>query len=81
MAEGRTIVVAGIGFGCGSSREEAVSCLRAVGIKAVIAKGYAFIYSRNLLTLDLLGIIITDDEFYRWPTRTSRSTSTWTTRW
>ena len=65
VADGRTIVVAGIGFGCGSSREEAVSCLRAVGIKAVIAKGYAFIYSRNLLTLDLLGIIITDDEFYR----------------
>ena len=64
VAEGRTIVVGGIGFGCGSSREEAVSCLRAVGIKAVIAKGYAFIYSRNLLTLDLLGIIITDEEFY-----------------
>ena len=64
VAEGRTIVVAGVGFGCGSSREEAVSCLRAVGIKAVIAKGYAFIYSRNLLTLDLLGIIITDEEFY-----------------
>ena len=64
VAEGRTIVVAGIGFGCGSSREEAVSCLRALGIKAVIAKGYSFIYSRNLLTLDLLGIIIADDEFY-----------------
>ena len=61
---GLNIVVAGIGFGSGSSREEAVSCLRAVGVKAVIAKGYAFIYSRNLLCLDLLGIIITDEQFY-----------------
>ena len=61
---GYDIVVGGIGFGSGSSREEAVSCLRACGVKAVIAKGFAFIYSRNLLTLDLLGLIITDEAFY-----------------
>ena len=64
VQSGFDIVVGGIGFGSGSSREEAVSCLRACGVKAVIAKGYAFIYSRNLLTLDLLGIIISDEQFY-----------------
>jgi len=61
---GRNIIVAGKGFGCGSSREEAVSCLRWTGIQAVIAKSFSFIFGRNLLSLDLFGINITDDRFY-----------------
>jgi len=64
VKEGRNIIVAGVGFGSGSSREEAVSCLRACGIQCVIAKSYAFIFGRNLLCLDLLGIVIKDQRFY-----------------
>ena len=61
---GNNIVVAGNGFGCGSSREEAVSCLRLAGIKCIIAKSFSFIFYINLLTLNMLGIIIKDEQFY-----------------
>jgi len=61
---GHDIIVAGDGFGCGSSREEAVSCLKIAGIKCIIAKSFSFIFYRNLLTLNMLGIIIKDDDFY-----------------
>ncbi|CEM31066.1 unnamed protein product [Vitrella brassicaformis CCMP3155] len=64
VKQGQNIVVAGKGFGCGSSREEAVSCLRWCGVQTVIAKSFSFIFGRNLLSLDLLGINIDDDEFY-----------------
>lgn len=46
-AQGFSIVVAGAGFGSGSSREEAPRALKGCGIQAVIAKSYAFIYARN----------------------------------
>eukprot|EP00921_Rhytidocystis_pertsovi_P026454 GHVQ01042673.1.p1 GENE.GHVQ01042673.1~~GHVQ01042673.1.p1 ORF type:complete len:601 (+),score=53.31 GHVQ01042673.1:464-2266(+) len=65
VQNGATIVVAGEGFGCGSSREEAVSCLVFCGVKAIIAKSFSFIFGRNLLTLNMLGINISDDEFYK----------------
>ena len=61
---GHDIVVAGEGFGCGSSREEAVSCLKIAGVKCIIAKSFSFIFYRNLLTLNMLGVIIKDEEFY-----------------
>lgn len=64
VKEGATIVVAGEGFGCGSSREEAASCLRFAGVQAVIAKGFAFIFGRNLLTMNLFGICMNDPAFY-----------------
>ncbi|MCX7829134.1 MAG: 3-isopropylmalate dehydratase [Thermanaerothrix sp.] len=43
------IIVAGKNFGCGSSREQAVTCLVERGIGAIIAKGFARIYYRNAL--------------------------------
>ncbi|PVU91561.1 hypothetical protein BB559_004069 [Furculomyces boomerangus] len=64
VKQGYTIVVAGIGFGSGSSREEAPRALKGSGIKAVIAKSYAFIYSRNQPNMALLGIILKDERFY-----------------
>jgi len=42
-----SIIVAGKNFGCGSSREHAVTALAAAGIKAVIAESYARIFFRN----------------------------------
>ncbi|PVU93803.1 hypothetical protein BB561_003038 [Smittium simulii] len=62
--QGFEIVVAGIGFGSGSSREEAPRALKGAGIKAVIAKSYAFIYSRNQPNMALLGITLKDERFY-----------------
>ena len=41
------IVVAGENFGCGSSREQAPGVLKALGVKAVIAKSFARIFYRN----------------------------------
>jgi 3-isopropylmalate dehydratase small subunit len=61
---GHDIVVAGDGFGCGSSREEAVSCLKIAGVQCIIAKSFSFIFYRNLLTLNMLGVIIKDENFY-----------------
>jgi len=42
-----TVIVAGKNFGCGSSREHAVTALAAAGIKAVVAESYARIFFRN----------------------------------
>ncbi|KAJ1762924.1 hypothetical protein LPJ62_000005 [Coemansia sp. RSA 2167] len=62
--QGFDIVVAGVGFGSGSSREEAPRALKGAGVKAVIAKSYAFIYSRNQPNMALLGIVLKDEKFY-----------------
>lgn len=59
-----TIVVAGVGFGSGSSREEAPRALKGSGVKAVIAKSYAYIYGRNQPNMALLGVIVKDERFY-----------------
>jgi len=48
-AKAGDIIVAGKNWGCGSSREQAVSCLKERGIGAIIAKGFARIYYRNSL--------------------------------
>ena len=64
VKEGANIVVAGAGFGCGSSREEAVRALKAAGVAAVIAQSFAFIYARNQPNMHLLGVLVRDKEFY-----------------
>jgi len=48
VAEG-DVVVAGRNFGCGSSREQAVLCLRYAGVKAVVADTFARIFFRNCI--------------------------------
>ena len=50
-------IIAGNNFGCGSSRETAVTALKACGIKAVIAKSFARIFYRNCIDQGLLAII------------------------
>ena len=61
---GANIVVAGTAFGCGSSRETAPWCLLGAGVRAVIARDFAFIYARNQVNNGLLGICMDDDRFY-----------------
>ena len=48
------IIVAGRNWGNGSSREHAVTCLVAVGVRAVIAASFARIYYRNAINSGLL---------------------------
>jgi 3-isopropylmalate/(R)-2-methylmalate dehydratase small subunit len=50
------ILVAGSNFGCGSSREQAVVCLKASGISALIGKSFARIYYRNAINNGLLPV-------------------------
>jgi len=51
------IIVAGDNFGCGSSREQAPSVLKALGVQAVIAKSFARIFFRNAVNIGLTVII------------------------
>lgn len=51
------IIVAGKNWGCGSSREQAVKCLKVRGIKAVIAKGFGRIFYRNAINEGLATIV------------------------
>lgn len=46
-------IVAGKNFGCGSSREQAATCLKYAGVQAVIAKSFARIFFRNAINLGL----------------------------
>ena len=47
------IIVAGENFGCGSSREQAPSVLKALGVKAIIAGSFARIFYRNSINIGL----------------------------
>uniref|UniRef100_A0A7C4TAC3 3-isopropylmalate dehydratase small subunit n=1 Tax=candidate division WOR-3 bacterium TaxID=2052148 RepID=A0A7C4TAC3_UNCW3 len=47
------IIVAGKNFGCGSSREQAATCLKYFGISVVVAESFARIFYRNAINLGL----------------------------
>ncbi|MEO0095969.1 MAG: 3-isopropylmalate dehydratase small subunit [candidate division WOR-3 bacterium] len=54
------IIVAGKNFGCGSSREQAATCLKYFGISVVIAESFARIFYRNAINLGLPILIAPD---------------------
>jgi 3-isopropylmalate/(R)-2-methylmalate dehydratase small subunit len=43
------VIVAGKNFGCGSSREQAATCLKAAGVAAVVAESFSRIFFRNAI--------------------------------
>lgn len=47
------ILVAGVNFGCGSSREHAPIALKECGVGAVVAKSFAAIFYRNAINIGL----------------------------
>ena len=62
------LVVTGANFGCGSSRQQAVTCFKSLGVSAILACSYGAIYERNaindampVVTLDWRGGIETGD--------------------
>ena len=64
VRNGQDIIVAGEAWGSGSSREQAVWALKGAGVKAVIAKSYAFIHKRNLVNESMPYLVVHDDAFY-----------------
>ncbi|MBX3054144.1 MAG: 3-isopropylmalate dehydratase [Caldilineaceae bacterium] len=50
------VLVGGRNFGCGSSREQAASCLVYNGVAAVIAESFGRIFYRNAINFGLLVI-------------------------
>jgi aconitate hydratase/homoaconitate hydratase len=65
VRSGEDIVVAGEGWGTGSSREQAVWALRGAGVRTVIARSVAYIHKRNLVNEALPFLIVQDPEFHR----------------
>jgi 3-isopropylmalate/(R)-2-methylmalate dehydratase small subunit len=56
--ESARIAVVGRNFGCGSSRESAVWAMRAVGIRAIVARSFADLYRDNMLKNGLLPVVL-----------------------
>ncbi len=63
------IIVAGKNWGYGSSREQAVKCLKAAGIKAIIAESFARIYYRNCINLGLPAITLKHEDIKKFDAR------------
>jgi len=51
------VIVAGRNFGCGSSREQAASCLKYNGVAAIVAESFARIFYRNAINQGLPAIV------------------------
>ncbi|MEE2789139.1 MAG: aconitase family protein [Myxococcota bacterium] len=61
---GQDIIVAGEGWGSGSSREQAVWALKGAGVQLVIAPSFAFIHKRNLVNEAVPHLVLKDAAFY-----------------
>lgn len=57
------IVVAGNNFGSGSYRETAVICLKALGIRAVVARSFPRAFYRNAINNGMWLVTLGDSEF------------------
>jgi 3-isopropylmalate/(R)-2-methylmalate dehydratase large subunit len=51
------VIVAGRNWGCGSSREQAVTCLLTAGVRAVVGASFARIYYRNAINNGLFPVV------------------------
>ena len=60
--DGATILLAGVNFGCGSSREHAPQSLSKYGFRAVIAQSFAEIFFGNSTTLAMPCVTLEADE-------------------
>jgi 3-isopropylmalate dehydratase small subunit len=55
------IIIGGLNFGCGSSREHAPIAIRASGVRNLVAKSYATIFYRNCINVGLYPLILKED--------------------
>jgi 3-isopropylmalate/(R)-2-methylmalate dehydratase large subunit len=51
------VIFAGSNLGCGSSREQAVTCLKGRGVRALVAESFARIFYRNAINQGLPAIV------------------------
>ena len=58
------IIVAGLSYGQGSSREHAALCPMFLGVKAVIAKSFERIHTANLINFGIIPLIFKDGKTY-----------------
>jgi 3-isopropylmalate/(R)-2-methylmalate dehydratase small subunit len=54
------ILLAGVNFGAGSSRQQAVDCFRALGTGAIVAESYGAIYKRNAINSGFPIVVLPD---------------------
>jgi aconitate hydratase len=59
-----SIVVGGLSYGQGSSREHAAICPMYLGVRAVIAKSFERIHAANLINFGILPLTFADDADY-----------------
>ena len=60
-AAGAHILVAGVNFGCGSSREHAPWALVGWGLRAIVAPSFADIFKQNAMKNGLLPVVVDAD--------------------
>ncbi len=58
------VIVAGLSYGQGSSREHAALCPMYLGVKAVIAKSFERIHTANLINFGILPLLFADEADY-----------------
>jgi aconitate hydratase len=58
------IIIAGLSYGQGSSREHAAICPMFIGVKAVIAKSFERIHAANLINFGILPLTFKDEKEY-----------------
>ncbi|MDQ5986022.1 MAG: aconitate hydratase [Syntrophus sp. SKADARSKE-3] len=58
------VIVAGLSYGQGSSREHAAICPMYLGVKAVIAKSFERIHAANLINFGILPLVFKDQNTY-----------------
>ncbi|EGO64819.1 aconitate hydratase [Acetonema longum] len=63
-AEGGGIIVAGVNYGQGSSREQAALAPRYLGVSAIIAKSFARIHLANLVNFGILPLVFENESDY-----------------
>jgi 3-isopropylmalate dehydratase small subunit len=54
------ILLGGINFGAGSSRQQAVDCFRALGVGAIVTESYGAIYKRNAINSGFPIVVLTN---------------------
>jgi len=60
----QNVIVAGLSYGQGSSREHAAICPMYLGVRAVIAKSFERIHTANLINFGILPLIFCDERDY-----------------
>ena len=61
LAPPGSVIVGGKNFGCGSSREQAASCLKGYDL-VIVARGFARIFLQNAINLGLCVVTVPDLE-------------------